>query len=184
MEAAQCWCSCAHQRTPRRRAADSSRVDAAIESIERACATRWGGVHAHARPGWAEHRQRLRPDCSAMDAEIGAAAGGPTAESVVRPCASAHACKALPVACTGKELETLVGRAGCFAFLPDWSLCRGGAVLSSGSGRFDCTCAVGVRSKRPMGAGAARVRGARTGAPASLRERLLACRALPDLSPD
>ncbi len=40
------WCPCAYQRTQRRRAADSSRVDAATESIERACATRWGGVHA------------------------------------------------------------------------------------------------------------------------------------------
>ena len=30
----------AYQRSPRQRAADSSRVDAATESIERACATR------------------------------------------------------------------------------------------------------------------------------------------------
>jgi hypothetical protein len=78
---------------------------------------------------------------SAADAEIGAAtvvAGGPTAQSVVRPCASAHACKSA-VACKGNDLETYVGRAGCLAFLPGSSLCWGCAVRSSGrscSGRF------------------------------------------------
>jgi hypothetical protein len=169
---------------------DSEGLQTAAGSMQRSIRSSLHAPHDRAAcmcthgPGGQSTDNATAGTCSAADAEIGAAAGGPTAQSSVRPCASAHACKALPVACTGKELETLVGRAGCFAFLPNWSLCRGGAVLSSGSGRFDCTCAVGVRSKRPMGAGAARVRGARTGAPASLRERLLACRALPDLSPD
>ena len=58
-----------------------------------------------------------------------------------------------------RKLETYVGRGGRFAFPPDWSLCWGGDVRSSGSscsGRFECACAVGVRQlrrKQPAGGG-------------------------------
>ena len=62
---------------------------------------------------------------------------------------------------TGKELETYVGRGGCSAFPPGWEckLCWGCNVRSSGSrrsGRFHRTCVMGVRSKRPIAAKAAR----------------------------
>ena len=77
------------------------------------------------------------------------------------------ACMQSAVACTGKELETYVKRAGCVAFLPGPWLCCGCAVRSSGSscsGRFDCTCVVGgVRSKRPMAADTASARRAQRG---------------------
>jgi hypothetical protein len=70
-----------------------------------ACATRWGGVHVQ---------------CSA--AQRSAVAARVTALRISdRVCStlslSAHARSA--VAFTGKELETYVGRGGCFAFPPD-----------------------------------------------------------------
>ena len=66
------------------------------------------------------------------------------------------ACVQSAVACTGKELDTYVGRGGCFAFLPGSWLCWGCAVQSSGSGcsgRFGCTCVVGGAIKAPDGGG-------------------------------
>ena len=54
-----------------------------------------GGVHVHAHGlGWQSTDNGYGRTCSAADAKIGAVVGGPAAQSVVRLCASAHACKA------------------------------------------------------------------------------------------
>jgi hypothetical protein len=81
--------------------------------------------------------------CSAADADSGRRPRSAVGGTALR----IGACVQSAVACTGTELETYVGRAGCFAFLPGSWLCWGRAVRSSGSscsGRFDCTSVIGT----------------------------------------
>jgi hypothetical protein len=80
--------------------------------------TRWGGVHAHAWPGWAAHRQRPRPDLLGRGTLRSAQRRRPhSAVSGTAPCIHRRigACVQSAVTCKGKELGTYVGRGGCSA---------------------------------------------------------------------
>jgi hypothetical protein len=133
---------------------DSSHVDAAIESIELACATRWGGVRVHARPGWAEHGQRLRPDPLGRGTLR-------SAQRQQRQAAPQHSRWDVPAhRRMGAKRSSLHGqeawdflresrKALRFFYQCGSPLCLGCAVRSSGSScsaRFECTSAAGVRS--------------------------------------
>ena len=166
-----------------------SRVDG--RSSVRVCMRRVGAAAGRQRP---DRRGRLLrrgglDRCSRSRRSSGS--GGRRPRSAVAGGAAVRigACMQSAVACTGKELETYVKRAGCVAFLPGPWLCCGCAVRSSGSscsGRFDCTCVVGGCDQSARWRRIRRARGklgAGIGAPAPADAGWMPCRDAPSLLP-